>query len=361
METRAALSRRLRLRAVTSVLAFVAFVSSVESGQAQTGQAVPLREEVKIEGLPLLIATNQFGLGPEAQALVAWILAHRGPLTLRPGELKLQDSNTGSIDLSPEMARTLRRLNQWHGLAAPKEHLITHAQLRAGVLQPASIDRISAIFEAAIGRGVRIGSKWLTPETGGEATLDGELRLVEARDPRWSTIQEMARLSGDSKAIASFCETRGAEVAQVDTHGLIKVAVARLRLGSPGSAEEVRRALLTVAQNTAPTYSLGPEEQLGLITGSEWQGRYVGSWHTHAPHDLGGQWGGGEVPSFEDMQNAIDYGQFLTLSFQPDGFDLYDAEAIGDAKRIDLKLLKVIRYRSPAWRSHFQKLHPKKG
>jgi hypothetical protein len=58
------------------------------------------------------------------------------------------------------------------------------------------------------------------------------------------------------------------------------------------------------------------------------------------------------------MRNAVEFGQFLTLSFQPDGFDLYDAEPLGDAKRIDLKLVKVIRYRSPEWRAHFQKLHP---
>ena len=51
----------------------------------------------------------------------------------------------------------------------------------------------------------------------------------------------------------------------------------------------------------------------------------MGGWHTHAPHDANGGWVSGDVPSFEDMQNAIQYGQYLTLSFQPDGFDLYDA------------------------------------
>ena len=82
----------------------------------------------------------------------------------------------------------------------------------------------------------------------------------------------------------------------------------------------------------------------------------MGGWHTHAPHDANGEWVGGDVPSFEDMQNATQYGQYLTLSFQPDGFDLYDAEPLADAKRVDLSLLKVIRYRSPAWREHFRKL-----
>jgi hypothetical protein len=116
-----------------------------------------------------------------------------------------------------------------------------------------------------IRRGVRIGAKWLTPETGGEATLNAELRLVEARDPRWSTVQDLVKVSHDPGAIVALCESHALEVAQVDTHGLLKVAVARLRLGAVGSSEEVRRALLTVAQNAAPTYSLGPEEHLALV------------------------------------------------------------------------------------------------
>jgi len=343
-----------------STLAVVMFLWANAAGQTSppARSGILLREEVKTEGLPLLIATNQLRLGAEAQSLVPWVRAHPGPLLLRTSDLLLEDAKAGSIKVSPAMARTLGRLNQWHGLAAPKNNPITHAQLRAGALSPSSIDRIRAIFEGMIQRGVRIGPKWLTPETGGEATLDTELRLVEARDPRWSTVQDLVKVSDDPNAIAAFCESRAGEVAQVDTHGLLKVAVARLRLSAPGSSEEVRRALLTVAQNAAPTYSLEPEEQLALVTGADWQGRYVGGWHTHAPHDANGDWVGGDVPSFEDMQNAIQYGQYLTLSFQPDGFDLYDAAALGDAKRVDLSLLKVIRYRSPAWRDHFRKLRP---
>ena len=334
---------------------------AVTFGQPATTPAarrMVLENEVRGEGLPLLIATNQFGLGSEAQSLVQWIRAHPGPLTLRPADLLLEDAKASSVKVSPVMARTLARLNQWHGLAATKENPITHAQLKSGALSPASIDRIRAIFDEMIRRGVRIGAKWLTPETGGEATLDTELRLVEARDPRWSTIQDLVKLSDDPRAIATFCENHVEEIAQIDAHGLLKVAVARLRLAAPGSAEEVRRALLTVAQNAAPTYSLGPEEQFALVAGSDWKGRYVGGWHTHAPHDANGDWVGGDVPSFEDMQNAIQYGQYLTLSFQPDGFDLYDAAPLADAKRVDLTLLKVIRYRSREWRDRFRTLRP---
>lgn len=315
-----------------------------------------LREAVKTEGLPHLIATNHLGLGAEAQALVSWALVHRGPLTLRLTDPALEDAKSNSIKISPVMARTLGRLSQWHGLAATSDNPITHEQLKAGALAPASVERIRTIFEMAIRRGVRIASKWLTPETGGEATIDNELRLVEAPDSRWSTIQDLVKVSNDPDAVAALCESRALEIAQVDAHGLLKVAVARFRLGAKGASDEVRRALLTVAQNAAPTYSLGPEEQFALIAGADWQGRYVGGWHTHAPHDANGQWVGGDVPSFEDMRNAVQYGQYLTLSFRPDGFDLYDAEPLADAGRIDLALLKVIRYRSPAWREHFGKI-----
>jgi hypothetical protein len=342
--------------------ALLAFLTCASAGRAAALQpnasSVALRPRVIAEGLPMIIGGDHLGLGAEAGRLVAWILSHPGPLVLRAADLTLVDAKAGTFRLTPVMARTLARMNQWHGLEAPADHPITHAQLSAGALSKASVERIKAIFEAAIGRGVRVGSTWLTPETGGEATLDRELRLAEAIDPRWSTIQELAKVADDPKLIAALCESRTEEVALVDTHGLLKVAVARLRLASPGSLEEVRRALVTVARNTAPTYSLGPEEQLSLVTSRDWQGRYVGGWHTHAPHDANGQWTGGDVPSFEDMQNAIQFGQYLTLSFQPDGFDLYDASALADAKRVDLSLLKVIRYRSPSWREHFKALRP---
>lgn len=262
------------------------------------------------------------------------------------------------MKVSPAMALTLGRLAAWYGLAATVDNPITHEQLRAATLAPASIERIRALFERAVERGVRIGGQWLTPEAGGEASIDAELRLIEAPDPRWSTIRNLVELAGRPEAVADFVETRAGETAQVDSHGLLKVAAARFRLGAPGAAKELERAILTVAQNAAPTYSLGPAEQFALVAGVDWRGRYVGGWHTHAPHDQNGEWVGGDVPSFEDMRNAVQYGQYLTLSFQPDGFDLYDAEPLADAGRIDLSLLKVIRYRSPDWREHFRRLRP---
>jgi hypothetical protein len=324
---------------------------------AASSPGLVLKEQVRSEALPLLIATNHLGLGAETQAVVRWVVRNPGPLRLEPASLGVE-GGPSSLPVSPLMARTLGRLNQWYGLTATEANPITHAQLESAALSAAAVERIRGIFERAIARGVRIGTTWITPETGGEATIDRELHLAEVADPRWSTVQALVKVSRDPRAIAEWSQAHPAEIAAVDAHGLLKVALARFRLGTMGSSEEVQRALLTVARNAAATYSFGPEEQLALITGREWQGRYVGAWHTHSPHDVGGAWGGGDVPSFEDMRNAVEFGQFLTLSFQPDGFDLYDAEPLGDAKRIDLKLVKVIRYRSAEWRTHFQKLHP---
>jgi len=67
------------VRAVAG-LAVACLAVSVALGQT-------LREEVKTEGLPLLIATDQYGLGAEAQALVPWIRAHPGPLKHKSPQL----------------------------------------------------------------------------------------------------------------------------------------------------------------------------------------------------------------------------------------------------------------------------------
>lgn len=317
-----------------------------------------LAEAIRVEALPIIGGANHVGLGAEARQLGSWMDAHRSPFTLRPGDLSLHDSAHSLIRVSPEMAGVLERLNQWYGLRATDRHPITHEQLRAGALSAYSVARIRRIFEAAIRRGVRVGGRWITPEVGGEAAIDTELRLIEAGDTAWLTVQALVGASLDPKAVESLYQARPMEMARVDTHGLLKVAIARFRLGTNQAADEIRRAVVTVAQNTAPTYSHDPQEQFALIVSTNWRGRYVGRWHTHAPHEQNGDWTGGDVPSFEDMQNAVRDGQYLTLAFQPDGFDLYDAEPLADAGRVDLSLVKVIRYRSASWRKHFRRLRP---
>ncbi|MBK5256279.1 MAG: hypothetical protein JJE39_09630 [Vicinamibacteria bacterium] len=329
--------------------------------QANSTDGILLKDAVTREALPAIANADYQGLGAEVRKLVSWVMVeeHQAPYRLFPRDLRIEENHRLSFAISAPLAVVLDRLNQWYGLAAPSDHPITHEQLIAATLAPESVDRIRVLFESAIRRGAWISGQWLTPEVGGEATLDAELRLVEANDPKWSLALRLTRAGRDPGAVASLYERPSAGIASLDTHGLLRAALGRWKLGLANSPEEVRRAVATLVQNAAPTFSLSPEEQFALIAGATWRGRYVGGWHTHSPHDLGGQWGGGDVPSFEDMQNAVQAGQYLTLSFQPDGFDLYDASALSDAGRVDLALLKLIRYRSAAWSVHFRRLLPK--
>ena len=50
------------------------------------------------------------------------------------------------------------------------------------------------------------------------------------------------------------------------------------------------------------------------------------------------------------MTNAIEKGQFVTIVFQPDGFDFYDLSPLAEIRRPDLSKARVIRHRSEEWR-----------
>jgi len=49
----------------------------------------------------------------------------------------------------------------------------------------------------------------------------------------------------------------------------------------------------------------------------------------------------------------VEKGQFLTLVFQPDGFDAYDLEPLARTSQPVLSRARVIRYRSPDWARRF--------
>jgi hypothetical protein len=352
--------------AATTVRVVVLLALSCAAVAAQRGHSgrvetsVRLHATVFLEGLPSVGRANLQGLGAEAQRVEAWTAQGRPPFTLNASDRTLKDAADRTEHVTPEMAVVLRNLSSWYSLEAPKDNPITHDQLRAATLAARSIERIRGVFEESIARGIRVGGKWLTPEAGGEATVDTELRLIEATNPQWKMVQALAKASRDPRAVASLYERFGAEAGEIDRHDLIKLALARFQIGARGAALEVERAVLTVAENSAPTYVHEPLEQLEIVARTEWRGRYAGMWHTHAPHEGSGAWAAGDGPSVEDMQNAIAAGQYLTLAFQPDGFDLHDASPLSDAGKVDLTLVKVIRYRSPSWRAHFEALHRKK-
>ena len=277
------------------------------------------------------------------------------------GEMSTEGAPNSRLRASSGMTVALRRLNQWYGLIATEHDPITHEQLERAALNPVTVDVVRRVFETGIRGGIRVEHDWLTPEVGGEVTIGNGLRFVEANDPRWRTARDLAVIADEPARVAALARGRAAEVTLLDRHGLLNVALQRLRLGSKNADREVARAVRTMVRNSATEYSHDPVEQFRIIVSHDWSGRYVGRWHTHPPHDRGDTWGAGEPPSFEDMENAVRDGQYLTLAFHPDGFDLYDAADLADEGRADLRLMRVIRYRSPAWRAHFRRLRTSKG
>jgi hypothetical protein len=102
------------------------------------------------------------------------------------------------------------------------------------------------------------------------------------------------------------------------------------------------------------TWSVSPEVQRAMIEAHDWRGRYVGFWHVHPPRPDGSTYAPGLEPSLEDMVVALEKGQFLTIVFQPDGFDAYDLSPLSAAGRPDLSQARVIRHRSAGWQRRFR-------
>jgi hypothetical protein len=101
------------------------------------------------------------------------------------------------------------------------------------------------------------------------------------------------------------------------------------------------------------TWTVEPEMQQKMIETTEWHGRYVGFWHLHPPRWVGDHFAEGIEPSVADMTNASDMGQFVTIVFQPDGFDFYDLSRLRGIGP-NLARARVHRYRSESWRMRFR-------
>ena len=121
-----------------------------------------------------------------------------------------------------------------------------------------------------------------------------------------------------------------------------------------------RRAMAQVVLGAVDTHfktwSVSPELQLEMIGQHEWRGRYVGFWHIHPPRQGAGRYAPGIEPSMEDMTIAVEKGQFLTIVFQPDGFDAYDLSPLAATRTPELSAPRVIPHRSAEWERRFRAL-----
>lgn len=251
------------------------------------------------------------------------------------------------------------RTRQYLGLArATLERPITPAELDAALLSPAGVQDIAALFEKAMA--AQVGG--ITPEIGGEATLDrGRIRFVEYPDPLHPLLRRALALQADPKALLEML-TGSVEGQQVlATTGGLHAHLFQMTTRPPITDEQRRvldRILWSAAATHLKTWTVTPERQQAMIEGNDWRGRYVGFWHIHPPVQATGGHAPGFEPSMEDMTVAVEKGQFLTIVFQFDGFDAYDLEPLATARQPVLSRARVVRYRSPEWKQRFSPMLP---
>jgi hypothetical protein len=234
---------------------------------------------------------------------------------------------------------------------------ITHDELRAAVLSPAGVESIRALFERSIAESLEAGGTLVTPELGGESTLDGgRLILVSYPDPVHPILREMVSLRSDPARLLEFLESSPDGNAVLKGTGGLHALLYQMAQGAP--TEQQRALLENVTEGAVATYfktwQADPAIQARMIEATEWRGRYVGFWHIHPPRLRGEGFESGIEPSVEDMRNASELGQFLTLVFQPDGFDAYDLSPLARTGAANLARARVVSYRSPGWTLHFE-------
>jgi hypothetical protein len=194
----------------------------------------------------------------------------------------------------------------------------------------------------------------VTPELGGEATLNGgSLQFIEYPDPLHPLVRHMVEIQDDPKALLEFLSQSSPGQEVLRTTGGLHALLYQMTTQSPPSDAQ-RRALDQVVHSAVSihfkTWRVDPELQREMIRNNDWRGRYVGFWHIHPPRQHAGAYLPGIEPSLEDMTNAIEKGQFVTIVFQPDGFDFYDLSPLAEIRRPDLSQARVIRHRSEEWR-----------
>ena len=249
------------------------------------------------------------------------------------------------------------RTRQYLGLArATLEQPITPGELEAAVLSPDGVRDIAALFAKAIATSVVVGGVAVTPELGGEATIDrGVLRLAEYPDALHPVLRRMLEVRGDPRALLDLL-TASVEGQQIlSSTGGLHAHLFQMTTKTP--TDEQRRVLDRILASAVAvhfkTWTVTPELQQTMIDKHDWRGRYVGFWHLHPPRQTAGGPGPGFEPSMEDMTIAMEKGQFLTLVFQADGFDAYDLEPLARTGQTVLSEARVIRHRSPDWAKRF--------
>jgi hypothetical protein len=255
------------------------------------------------------------------------------------------------------------RVQQYLGLAqATLRNPIAPAELDAAVLSAAGVRDVAALFEAALASSLAVDGSVVTPELGGEATLDaGRLRFVTYADSIHPVIRRMVELQDHPSALLAFLSASPPGQHVLTTTGGLHALLYQMTTRPPTDAQRrvLHQVLRGAVETHFKTWSVSPEVQREAIGQHDWRGRYVGFWHIHPPRPAGGSFAPGLEPSMEDMTLAVEKGQFLTLVFQPAGFDLYDLAPLAVSGTPSLSNVRIVRHRSAEWERRFRALIPR--
>jgi hypothetical protein len=234
---------------------------------------------------------------------------------------------------------------------------ITHEELRAALLSAEGVASVRDVFEKSIAESLESEGTLVTPELGGESMLDaGRLILVPYPDPVHPILRRMVELKEDPSRLLAYLEsTPDGRVVLKGTGGL-HALLYQMSQNAPTAEQQALLARVIAGAVAArfKTWAADPAIQARMIESTEWRGRYVGFWHIHPPRFLAGKLQPGIEPSLKDMQNAVEMGQFLTLVFQPDGFDAYDLSPLARTGAPSLERARVVTFRSADWGPHFE-------
>lgn len=236
---------------------------------------------------------------------------------------------------------------------------ISATELDAAVLSAAGVQDIAALFEETLASSVALGGSVVTPELGGEATLDGgRLQFIHYPDPLHPLVRRMVELKDDPAALLALLSQSAPGQEVLKKTGGLHALLYQMTTRPPTEAQHraMDQVVLGAVATHFKTWNVSPEMQLEIIGKNEWRGRYVGFWHVHPPRRGTGGYAPGLEPSMEDMTIAVEKGQFLTIVFQPDGFDVYDLSPLAVTRTPALSAARVIRHRSAEWERRFRAL-----
>lgn len=264
------------------------------------------------------------------------------------------------LGLPPQVQAPSPRMRQYLSLAeATVRRPIRPQELEAALLSPEGIATLRALFERTLEESLVANGALVTPELGGEATLDGgRLVLVDYPDPVHPLVREMVALATEPQALLDRLQANAEGQRILSKTGGLHALLWQMTNAEP--TDDQRALLKKVLDGAVATYfktwSTDPEIQARMIETTDWRGRYVGFWHLHPPRLRAGELASGIEPSVPDMTQAVELGQFLTLVFQPEGFDAYDLSALRLAGAPDLRRARVTRYRDLSWKAAFETL-----